>query len=546
MLLSGIFSDRMILQRNKPILLKGYARGNQVTVVFGGKVFKTDLLQESYFELKLPGMEAGGPYEMVLYDGERTVISDILIGDVLILGGQSNMELPIVRTMDSSAEEVKKAENPNIRMFQVPKEYSFQGPEQLLEGGSWIGSNPKSIMEFSAVGYFLAAGLYEEYQVPIGLVHTAVGGTPIEAWMSEKALLESGFWRKKIERNKNREWVEAVIRSDAERMADWHKTLRQRDRGIAGKWYEKGKEEFFTKSCTIPGMWENTELEGYKGSVWFMKEFEAPDHWKEKEVLLRLGAIIDGDETYVNGVLAGHTDYRYPPRTYLLPPGLLREGKNTVTIRVFSDAQPGGFMPGKRYGLEAEGKFLSLEGEWKYREGARKERLTPQTFFQYEPAGVYNKMIAPLSDLGICGIAYYQGESDVNEPQGYADKMEAMIRAWREVFHQGEVPFLYVQLACFTDGKKEADPNWEKLRQEQEKALRVKNTAMVDAFDLGEYNDLHPQNKKELGKRLSVAARKLIYGAEIEKSILTMHKVKFHREENVANESSTADKTGRD
>lgn len=516
MQLSSIFSDGVVLQRRKPITLRGYARGNQVTVTFDGKVYKTPLLEQSYFELRLPAMEAGGPYEIVLYDGERSVISDIMIGDVWVLGGQSNMELPVIRTLDMTQQEVKDANNPNIRMFQVPKEYCFAGPKSILEDGSWIKVNPKSVMDFSAAGYFLANYLYETDQIPIGLVHTAIGGTPIEAWMSEESLKEIGGYDDKIVKNKNNSWVKRVIEEDSKRITNWHKTMREKDLGIKENWHREDKITKFTKTISIPGMWENTELDGYKGSVWFTKEFEVPKEWTKKEVLLRLGAIIDGDETYVNGVMVGHTDYRYPPRKYVLPPNLLQEGKNTVTIRMFSDAQPGGFMPDKQYGLQDQDRWISLEGEWKYRIGSLMERLEPQTFFQYEPAGVFNQMIAPLKDLGICAIAFYQGESNQKSPNGYADKMEKMIQVWRKVFNQGDVPFLYVQLAYFTNGRKNAvDERLEQLRKEQKMALRIPNTAMIDAYDIGEYNDLHPQNKKEVGRRLFMAARKLVFHEDI-------------------------------
>lgn len=516
MRLSSIFSNGMVIQRHKPIMIKGYAYGNQVTVTFANKTYKTQLLKASYFELELPAMEAGGPYEMVLYDGERTVISDIMIGDVYVLGGQSNMELPIIRTMDVSADDVAKANEPNIRMFEVPKEYCFEGPLNDLKSGNWIKVDERSVLNFSAVGYFLAINLYKANQVPIGLVQTAVGGTPIEAWLSEESLIKMGICKEQLKRNKDAEWVNNIIESDNTRIINWHETMRKKDPGIKEKWYQKDQMQTFTNRCIIPGMWEHTSLNGYKGSVWFAKEFEVPNEWRDQEVLLRLGAIIDGDETYVNGVLVGHTDYRYPPRKYLLPPGLLCEGKNTVTIRMFSDAQPGGFMPGKKYGLEYQDSFVSLEGEWSYEIGSPMQRLEPQTFFQYEPTGVYNKMIAPLKDLGIRAILFYQGESNTKDPFGYADKMENLVQVWREVFRNEEIPFVYVALPFFTDGKEgEPEANWQALRFEQKKALRISNTAMVDAYDLGEYNDLHPQNKKELGERLAVAVKKLIFSKDI-------------------------------
>ncbi|MFA9376578.1 MAG: sialate O-acetylesterase [Lachnotalea sp.] len=517
MQLSSIWSDGMIIQRGKLILLKGYARGNKVTVTFAGEVYQAAVEDNQCFEIQIPSMEAGGPYEIILYDGERSVISDVMIGDVWVLGGQSNMELPISRTMDVSGNDVKDAYNPEIRMFQVPKEYSFEGPRSTLKGGTWREVNKKNIMEFSAVGYFLAIQLYQKYQVPIGLIHAAIGGTPIEAWMSEETLHQIGEYETVLLRNKDSQRVSRIIEEDNNRITKWHVTMDSQDAGLQeNKWFEENYNDKKYQNIVIPGMWKNTFLDGYKGSVWFRKEFMVPDEWLDQEVLLRLGAIIDGDETYVNGVLVGHTDYRYPPRKYLLPPNLLHKGMNQITLRVFSDAQPGGFMPGKKYGLELKEEVVSLEGLWNYKIGAPMKPLEIQTFFQYEPAGVFNGMISPLRDLGICGVTFYQGESNTKNPKGYADKFEHMIQDWRQVFNQGNIPFLYVQLANFTDGETEKlDENWELLRQEQEKVLRVANTAMVDAFDIGEYNDLHPQNKKELGRRLFVAARRLVFKEEV-------------------------------
>lgn len=514
MQLSRIWSDGMIIQRQKKILLKGYARGNKVTLTFAGNVYGAMVMDNQYFEIQIPPMEAGGPYEMVLYDGERSVISDILIGDVWVLGGQSNMELPISRTMDISEMDVKDAYNPMIRMFQMPKEYDFVSSRTSVKEGTWIGVDKKSVMNFSAIGYFLADYLYQKYQVPVGLIHTAIGGTPVEAWMSEETLLEMGLQKEALVKNKNSNWVQSVIDEDNARITKWHENMNSKDLGLIEKWYDN--EITCSQNISIPGMWENTALKDYKGSVWYQKEFAVPEEWLNQEVLLRLGAIIDGDETYVNGVLVGHTDYRYPPRKYLLPPNLLHKGKNQVTIRIFSDAQPGGFMPGKQYGLQLGNQFVSLEGNWKYRIASPMTRLEPSTFFQYEPSGVFNGVISPLKDIGVCGVAFYQGESNTDDPNGYADKFERMIQDWRTVFNQGDVPFLYVQLANFTNGYQEnPNRNWELLRMEQKKALRVAKTAMVDAFDVGEYNDLHPQNKKEVARRLFVAARKLIYGDDI-------------------------------
>lgn len=513
MILSSIWCDGMILQRHKPIYIQGYARRKDVIISFADKNYRIQAKEKGYFELSMEALEAGGPYEMVLYDGERTVISDIWIGDVWVLGGQSNMELPIHRTLEYSKNEIEGISVQNhIRMFQVPQGYDFKKQQDSYTSGEWITVTNQTIRHFSAVGYFFARELYAAQGVSIGLVHTAVGGTPIEAWMQEETLKHLGVFEEETEKLKEEAYVNKIIALDTKRIATWNDELDKKDKGIQEKWYTDFWKLETIKKLKLPGFWFEAELEMHRGSVWLQKEIEVPEHWAGKEVELNLGAFVDRDETYVNGILVGHTDYRYPPRNYRIPPLVLVPGKNQITVRIISDARQGGAVEGKCYALSYKKETIFLEGDWKYRIGATMEELLGQTFFQYKPTGVFNHMICPLSKFGIKGVAFYQGESNTEYPEHYKKLFGELVKDWRNIFKQGEIPFVYVQLANYGDNKNlNKGFNWAVLREQQRKCLEFPNVAMVVTWDIGEYNDLHPQNKVEVGRRLALAARQLAY-----------------------------------
>jgi sialate O-acetylesterase len=226
-----------------------------------------------------------------------------------------------------------------------------------------------------------------------------------------------------------------------------------------------------------------------------------------------LGTIVDADDTYINGTLIGNTGYKYPPRRYPVPQGLLRLGKNTITVRVISTQNTGEFIKDMPYKLIANTQELCLQGTWKYRIGAIVEAMESQTFFQYKPSGVYNSMIAPLRNYGIKGVVWYQGESNTHQPQGYSDLFRALAKDWRNNWNIGEFPFIFTQLANF--GTNDGQANWAQLREEQRKSLEIANTAMAVAIDIGEYNDIHPQDKKTLGHRFALCAIRIAYGEDI-------------------------------
>lgn len=519
---SGIISDGMVLQRHAPVPIWGRAKPNQpIEVHFLGRCYPAVADDAGNWSVTLDEMEAGGPHQMVIsVQGEPDVtIENILVGDVWLLGGQSNMQLPVRRTLDLFADEVADVELPTIRQFTVPERYDFHGPRAELAGGRWMPATGDNVLDFSAVGFFFARELQRTIDVPIGLILTAIGGTPVEAWMSESTLKRFGGYDETLAQCKDDRYVNETIRRDEERRERWMRELNEHDAGIREKWYLDDRADGPEwQAVQVPGRWNEPELADAHGAVWYRKTFEVQADMLGSDAKLMLGTVVDADDTFINGVWIGSTAYRYPPRRYVIPRKLLKPGTNRIAVRVVSIANKGGFIPDMPYKIVADGKEIDLTGTWCRRIGVLKEAMQPTTFFQYKPAGLYNGMIAPISRYRIKGTLWYQGESNTGQPRGYADLFRAMIQDWRKRWGIGDFPFIYTQLANFEgdeDHGGASRSNWAELREEQRLALDVPNTAMAVTIDVGEYNDLHPQDKKTVGERLALCARKRAYGEEI-------------------------------
>lgn len=513
--LSSILSDGMVLQRDERVGIWGKAgAGQAVQIRFNGKEYDTLADSAGDWRIHLDETEPGGPLEMLISAGSETcIIRDILVGDVWVLGGQSNMELPVRRTLDLLAEEVKEVHLPWIRQFSMPISYNFHAPQSNLPGGRWIAATSEEVMSFSAAGFFFAKEIYEKYQVPIGLILTAVGGTPIEAWISEGTIRRIGGYEDILEQCKNDQYITATQAADEERANAWYTRLNNADLGLKEGWSKESWGTTDWQDFELPGSWAGGELKHLRGSVWFRKEINLPDSMAEGEALLKLGTIVDADDTYINGVCIGNTGYRYPPRRYLIPAGLLKPGKNTIAVRVISTHNTGEFVKDMPYRLLAGGREMELTGVWQYRVGADTEAMQQQTFFQNKPAGVYNGMISPLRNFRIKGTLWYQGESNTDHPAGYSKLFEALVADWRSQWGIGEFPFIFTQLANLGEAD-DSQTNWAELREEQRKGLQIPGTAMAVTIDIGEYNDLHPQDKKTVGQRLALGALKLAYGED--------------------------------
>lgn len=521
--MSNFFSEGMVLQMEKPLLIWGKDLPlMRISVLFKGKTYHTISRANGYWEIQLGKHQHGGPYRLQINGSSSKTIDDIYIGEVWLAGGQSNMELPIHRVYDSYRKEIDEANYPLIRQFQVPMTYNFTNPQEEIIEGSWISATQKHIQNFSALAFFYAKKLYEELGVPIGIIHTAVGGTPIEAWISEDTLRKLGGFEADFLFLKDSEKVAKTIKNDELRAKKWYEKLASLDKGLIDKpWYETDLNHINWKSIKLPQMFHNTPLENISGSIWFKKEFFIEDELLHDEnKVLWLGTLIDSDDTFINGIRIGRTDYRYPPRKYKLDKNVLKKGKNILVVRLEVVNKIGGFIPNNFYGIKSKNCRLSFDDCWSYCIGAEmKQSIEPTTFFQYKPSGVYNAMIYPLKKYPVRGFLFYQGESNTGKPARYAEYFEALINDWRNLWRE-KLPFYFIQLANYTEPTVLIDDRkWAELRFQQSLISRdVDNTGMVSAIDVGIENELHPPDKKTLGNRLANWALDEIY------SIPTSHK----------------------
>ncbi|MFH6936298.1 sialate O-acetylesterase [Flavobacterium sp. FlaQc-30] len=510
--LPRLISDGMILQRDAKVNIWGWASPNEkVELEFNRKTYKTKTAQDGKWSIQLPSQKAGGPFEMTLKGSNTIVLKNILFGDVWLCSGQSNMELPMERIKDKYKDIVAKASNSNIRQFLVPDEYYFEKERTDFSSGSWIEANPTSVLQFTGVGYFFASEIYEKYKIPIGLINSSLGGSPAESWISEEGIKKFPDYYAEYLKFKDGKLEKQIDENDRKVSSDWYKLLNQTDTGLKNKWANSVDISDW-KTMSIPGYWADGELGNTNGSVWFKREFTL-EKIKGSQAKLILGRIVDADSVFVNGNFVGTTSYQYPPRIYSFNANVLKEGKNEITIRVISNSGRGGFVTDKPYELSIGDKTIDLKGNWSYKLGSKMLPLPGQTFVRWKPVGLYNAMIAPLKNYPIKGVLWYQGEANTKKPSEYFALMETLITNWRTLFRQEKLPFLLVQLPNFMEPKPEpAESNWTALRQQQLNTLKVPNTGLAVAIDLGEWNDIHPLNKYDVGKRLSLQARKLVYG----------------------------------
>ena len=509
--LSPLFSDGCVLQRGTAVTVRGTAAaGEAVTLAFLDKLYKTRANADGEWAVTLPPLPAGGPFILtVTARGARLTARGVTIGDVWLCGGQSNMELLMQRVKNRFPEDMQ-ALNAEIRQFFVSQETDFQGPRRALTGGRWTGLFPETVADFTAVGYFFAQRIHKGQNVPVGLIHAAAGGTPVQAWMRRELLAAYPDMLTVADRYRDDPGLpERIQRADQERMDAFFTELDAKDEGLRDGWYAKDTPDGAWPERPLCAPW--TEAEGLvqPGVVWFRKTVPVPPETRGKPARLFLGCIVDSDIAYIDGARAGTTGYRYPPREY----GFTMPDADTVTVavRVSFHENPGGFISEKPYNITCGDTVIDLSGLWRYKRGAACERLEPQTFVNRAATGLYNAMIAPLHGFPVKGVLFYQGESNTGSPEGYGELFKAMISDWRAQWGQPEMPFLYVQLANYKTP--EGNPEgWAVLRDEQRAALALPATEMAVILDAGEDNDLHPTDKKTVGERLAMAAERVAYG----------------------------------
>ncbi len=418
--LPTLVSDGMVLQRDQNLSIWGYADPNEkVEITFLHKKYSTKADSKGNWNVEIPAQKFGGPYEMKI---NEITLKNILIGDVWLASGQSNMELPMRRLTPLYQKEIDNANNTQIRFFTVPQQYKFKAPQNDLNGGKWEETNPETLLNFSGVAYFFAKKIQEDIKVPVGIIHTSLGGSPVQAWMDTNSLKKYPEYLAEAEKWKNDDLIKTTESNESALSKAWFEELNQSDIGLHQHWEDFNLNDSAWKTMNIPGSWEDVEG-NFDGSVWFRKEITLPKGAENKTAFLNLGRIKDADETYINGKKVGNVTYEYPPRWYDIPAGILKEGKNVIAIRVTNGNGKGQFIADKPYYLEFEGKKINLEGPWKYKVAAKMEQ--------------------------------------------------------RKV------------------------------------SLEVPNTGLAITIDIGEWNDIHPLNKKTVGDRLALLAEKIAYRKNI-------------------------------
>jgi len=519
--LPQLISDGMVLQHDTKLNIWGWASpGEKVSINFHHKTYKTTTLANGKWLVVINPIKSGGPHTMNIIASNRITIHDILIGDVWFCSGQSNMVLPMERVKEKYQKEIANANYPEIRNFFIPTSSNVNQVSVDLPKSRWIACDSNTVLDFGAASYFFAKQLFDKYHVPIGIINSSVGGTPIQAWISGNGFNNMPGYQKRITQLHDTAYLHQFQHQPTINNAQISKDINLHDKGLNGEkpWYSTTYQAINWHSFWLPGYWDDQGVKGLNGIVWFRKEIYLPSSMAGKQAKLFMGRIVNADEAYVNGTLVGSTTYQYPPRRYQVPAGVLKAGKNLIVIRISNAVGKGGFVPDKSYFLSIGKDTIDLRGDWQYQVGEvfelQKASSAPEALIaQNEPAGLYNTMVAPVINYKIKGIVWYQGESNTDKPDEYKKLLPALVTDWREKWNDNTLPFIYAQLPNFMEVQyAPSESRWAELREAQLQALAVPNTAMSVNIDLGEWNDIHPLNKKEVGNRLALAAEKLAYG----------------------------------
>ncbi|WPP52665.1 sialate O-acetylesterase [Catalinimonas niigatensis] len=518
--LPHFFSDNMVLQRDMEVPIWGKAdRRENITLTFQGKEYTAQADKDGKWSITLPPTPAGGPHTITITGENIITLKNILFGDVYLASGQSNMEWEMYKVPEGLQTAGEANAHPEIRLFLVEKNRAFT-PQEDVPVQSWQVADSTHVLDFSAVAYYFGKILQEHVDVPIGLIGAYWGGTAIEAWMAADVLDSLPRYKRTIEAlgrySQSATQLEQMFETNLD---NWVKQSESKDQGFSGNWYQKNHNDQRWETMTLPAIWEFAGLPQHDGSVWFRKTFFVPEAMSNKDLELHLARIDDHDIVWVNGKEIGRGK-GYQHRVYQIPRSLLTNRENVITVRVFDSGYQGGIWGHEEeFYITDRKQNIDLQGEWLYRKGIRWDDMParPNTVFSGStPMMQYNAMIAPLIPFALKGILWYQGESNADRAYEYRTLFPTMIRDWRRRWQQEELPFLFVQLANYRQPVVEPVPSdWAELREAQAMALSLQNTGMATAIDLGEADNVHPANKKEVARRLALTARATIYGENI-------------------------------
>ena len=541
-----LFQDGMVLQRGTDIPVWGWAEaGENISVELlnqKGKAVSTATATagaDGRWQLTLPGkkVKAGGPYKLSITsvtENRLTQISDVLVGDVWLCSGQSNIDVHLERVYPWYTTAIDALQNTQVRLFRVRNETSLSGPKEDIGPANinWKPLTKQDAWLFSAVGAFLGQRLQEETGVPQGIIQNSWGGTPIEAWLPADSLQKK--YPMLVEKTRlydNPDYVQAQQR--ANQLADqrWNRMLDERDPGMKKVEGEKG-EYLFTSLAYDDSSWKQVNQWQWQwrgvGSIWLRQHVNIDGEHAGKPARLLLGTLFDADIAYVNGHQVGRTYYQYPPRRYDIPEGLLRQGDNVITVRFINKYGAAHFIPEKPY-LLAFGDdrqslnplprdIIRLSEQWLLHDGAQMPSCpSGDVSLQNLPTTLYNAVLSPLAPYALAGVVWYQGESNTGNAAPYADMLRMLIGSWRQRFQQPRLPFVIVQLANYMECVEQPqNTGWSQVREAQRIVAQQDPLAeLVVNIDLGETQDIHPLRKREVAERIALCLDRLVYGKKV-------------------------------
>jgi sialate O-acetylesterase len=533
--LPRLLNDGAILQHGKPVPIWGFAdEGEKVEVTFANKTLSTTAVNGQW-KVLFPAQKAGSEHSLTVRGKNTLERKGLLMGDLWLSAGQSNMELPINRVATRYPDLIASTQLPSVREFNVPTLYNVEGPQKDYEKGEWAAATPDNLGRFSAVGFFYTRKLWQDTGIPQGIITVPVGGSPIEAWLSQESLAKYPDYLQKLTQYQVPGALAKRLADDKTNSDNWYNQLHERDLGVKGGWESPSVSDADWRAITLPGFIRNQDLDLGIGSFWVSKTIYLTPEQAAKAATLWLGCIVDGDHTYINGTLVGSISYQYPPRIYTVPAGLLKAGENHIRVRVTTYSNNPGFVTDKPYKLDLGDESIVLTGTWKYKEAATMDAQKGGLTAHYIPASLYNAKVAPSLPLPIKGVLWYQGESNVGRTRAadiaplpshlckhescagttdeYRYLLTDLIAQYRKDFNNPKLPVYFVQLANFLAAQDNpSESGWAQTREAQRQTLAVAHTGMAVTIDVGEWNDIHPLNKQSVGERLALQALTQTYG----------------------------------